>query len=68
LQLTITASFVLDAQGRPINGGQNYAATISPGGAVVAAAAAVPADRIAARAVDALLADGDDSWVRVVGS
>jgi VCBS repeat-containing protein len=50
LQLDISAALVVDPQGRPLNGGHNVTATISPGGAVTA------------RAVDELLAVRNGAW------
>jgi uncharacterized repeat protein (TIGR01451 family) len=60
LQLDINAALVLDAQGRPFNGGHDYIATITPGGTVSSQA------RVSAEGFDALMGAGHLTALRAV--
>jgi hypothetical protein len=68
MQLDIHASLVLDPNGQPLDGGQDFHATISPSGATVARAgpAGIPT-RISVRALDALLETSERPWTRDQG-
>jgi hypothetical protein len=56
VQMDINAGLVTDPQDRPLNGGHDYLATVSPNGAVVPAAVqSALSSRVSAEAVDVLL-------------
>ena len=59
LELTVNAGGLLDALGRPLDGGANAVAILSKGGSTVSIAVPLArSSRLAARAVDAVLQEG----------